>query len=388
MKYFEQLVERHGTKSVKWDLKKELFGYSDVLPMWVADMDFKSPEAVITALKERVEHGVFGYTTVTDETKKAVQNWLKTRHGWEIPTSSLDFCSGVVEAISIAIRAFTNEGDRIVIQPPVYHPFFEMVQLNKRILVENELFLKDGQYHIDFQDLEQKLKDPAAKMLILCNPQNPSGRVWTKEELAKIGELCLKYDVFVLSDEIHSDMMLFGHKHTPFASIREDFAEKSITAIAPSKTFNLAGLQASAVIIPNREMKKKFKEVKRQQGHFSLNTFGIAAMEAAYQHGHKWLDELLHYLEGNVELVENFVKDEIKSLSVIRPQATYLVWIDCRSLNKTEQQIKKLLLEKGRLALEMGSKYGKAGEGFVRMNIGSPRKMVEEGLQRLKTALA
>ncbi|MED0701435.1 MalY/PatB family protein [Aeribacillus composti] len=388
MSDFDQVIKRKGTQSYKWDFTKELFGHEDVLPMWVADMDFKSPDAVIAALKERVEHGVYGYTGVASKTKKSVQNWLKTRHGWEISADSLDFCSGVVEAMSIAIQALTEEGDRIVIQPPVYKPFFDMVKYNKRIVVENELVLKDGRYSIDFEDLAEKLADPSVKMLILCNPQNPSGRVWTKEELAKIGELCLENGVFVFSDEIHSDILLFGNKHTPFASISESFAQNSITAIAPSKTFNLAGLQASAVIIPDRKILGEFKQVKRKQGHFSLNIFGITAMEAAYNNGHEWLDSLLLYLEENVKLVEQYIGEHLKSINVIHPDSTYLIWLDCRSLNMTEQQLKKQLLEKGKLALELGSKYGKAGEGFVRMNIGCPRQMVLDGLKRLKTALS
>ncbi|MDQ0163895.1 MalY/PatB family protein [Aeribacillus alveayuensis] len=386
MDEFNYVVNRIGTSSVKWDMTKKLFGDENVLPMWVADMDFPSPKPVIDALIKRVEHGIFGYTFPSSETKRIIKKWIYKRHGWDISPSYIEFSTGVVKALSSAICAFTEEGDHIVIQPPVYYPFFDMVSLNNRVVVENRLILNNGQYEIDFQDLEQKLMDKKVKMLLLCNPQNPSGRVWTKEELTKIGELCLKYDVMVISDEIHSDLMLFDFKHTPFASIDHRFAENSITCIAPSKTFNLPGLQAAVIIIPNRNIRQTFTQFEKKQGSFSLNTLGITAMEAAYQYGEKWLENLLIYLEENVKLLEEFIQNEIPQLKVIRPQSTYLVWIDCRNLNKSEKELKDLLLNKGKLALELGSKYGKNGEGFVRMNIACPRKTLEDGLNRLKKA--
>lgn len=384
---FDQKINRKGTRSVKWDLTKELFGSEDVLPMWVADMDFPSPKAVQQSLINRINHGIFGYTYPSMETKQIIKNWLQKRHGWDIPPAYIEFSAGVVKALSTAIRAFTTKGDHIVIQSPVYYPFFDMVTLNERIVVENELMLNNGQYKMNFSDLEEKLANEKVKMLLLCNPHNPSGRVWTKEELTKVGELALKYNVIVVSDEIHSDLMLFGSTHTPYASIDKQFADHSITCIAPSKTFNLAGLQASALVIPNHKMRKTFKDFEKKQGTFTLNTLGITAMEAAYQHGEQWLNDLLVYLEENVRLVEKFIEDEIPLLKVMRPQSTYLVWIDCRKLGKDEKELKNSLLKEGKLGLEMGSKYGKNGEGFVRMNIACSRETLKEGLKRLKIAL-
>jgi len=381
---FDKKINRKGTRSIKWDLTKELFGSEDVLPMWVADMDFPSPKEVQHALVERINHGIFGYSFPSLETKQIIKSWLQKRHGWDFSPSYIEFSSGVVKALSTAIRAFTKEGDHIVIQTPVYYPFFDMITLNDRVVIENKLVLKNGQYEIDFHDLEKKLAHEKVKMILLCNPHNPSGRVWAKKELTKIGQLALKYNVMVVSDEIHSDLMLFDSTHTPFASIHKQFAENSITCIAPSKTFNLAGLQASAVIIPNPKIRQTFKECEKKQGTFTLNTLGITAMEAAYKHGEQWLNDLLEYLEENVRLVEKYISEEIPQLKIIRPQSTYLVWIDCRKLGKDEKELKSCLLKKGKLGLEMGSKYGKTGEGFVRMNIACPKDVLMDGLMRLK----
>lgn len=384
---FDVVMNRKGTASVKWDLTKDFFGADDVLPMWVADMDFPSPPAVLDALTKRIEHGIFGYTFPSSQTKTIVQKWLKRRHNWHISLSSIEFSAGIVQALSTLIRVLTEERDHIVIQPPVYHPFFDMVRLNNRTVVENNLQLIDGQYEINFSHLEEVLANEKTKLMLLCNPHNPSGRVWTKEELKKIGELCLAHNVFVISDEIHSDLTLFDHKHTPFASVDERFPDFSVTCIAPSKTFNLAGLQASAVIIQNSKIRNSYKELEKKQGIFTLNTLGITAMEAAYEHGEEWLNYLLLYIEENVKYVEAFLKEELPSLRVIRPQSTYLIWIDYRDLHIEEKELVSLLVKTGKLALEMGSKYGENGKGFVRMNIAAPKEIIQEGLKRLKKAL-
>ncbi|MBO1510798.1 MalY/PatB family protein [Metabacillus bambusae] len=388
MSRFDRVINRKNTDSIKWDTKR-VFGMEDVLPMWVADMDFPAPDEVIDALHSRVDHGIFGYTMPGTNTEKAIQSWLKTRHNWEIDTNIITYSPGIVTAISIAIQAFTGSEDKVVVQPPVYYPFFEMAKKHKREVLYNQLLLNsDNRYEIDFEDLEEKLSDKMTKMFILCNPHNPSGRVWSKEELTKIGELCIKHDVLIISDDIHSDLLLFDNHYTPIASINKAFADQTITCIAPSKTFNLAGLQASAVLIPNDSLKRKYNAVLQLYGLMAVNTFGADAMEAAYKHGGKWLNELIHYLEENVLLIENFLNEHLPDIKVMRPEATYLVWLDARKLKKTDDELKNLLLTKGKIALEPGSKFGENGAGYLRMNIACPRETLNDGLQRLKKALA
>ncbi|WP_299087330.1 MalY/PatB family protein [uncultured Metabacillus sp.] len=387
MSRFDEVLNRMNTNSVKWDTKR-IFGMDDILPMWVADMDFKAPDEVLNALHARVEHGIFGYTIPSAQTEQAIQNWLKTRHHWEIDTSIITYSPGIVTAISLAIQAYTGPDDKIVVQPPVYYPFFEVAKKHNREVLYNQLLLNnDHRYDIDFDDLEAKLSDPMTKMFILCNPHNPSGRVWRKEELERIGELCIKHDVLIVSDDIHSDLLLFDNHYTPIASINHEIADRTITCIAPSKTFNLAGLQASAVLISNDTLKRKYNAVLQLYGLFTLNTLGTDAMEAAYTHGAKWLDELIDYLQGNIHFIEDFLKEHLPELKVMRPEATYLVWLDARYLKKTDKEIKELLLTKGKLGLEPGSKFGENGAGFLRMNIACPRETVEDGLNRLVRAL-
>ncbi|PLR66094.1 MULTISPECIES: MalY/PatB family protein [Bacillaceae] len=385
---FDQTTDRYNTQSVKWDYTEEIFGIKDVLPMWVADMDFKAPPEVIEALEKRASHGVYGYTSAGAGAKKAVQTWMKTRHDWDITQESILFSSGIVTALSMSIQSLTEPGDSVIIQSPVYHPFFEMTEKNNRTIVNNQLKLLNGKYEIDFADLEKKLSDPRVKLMLLCNPHNPGGRAWTMDELKKLGELCAEHHVIVVSDEIHSDLMLYGHKHVPLASISKELADHSITCMAPSKTFNLAGLQSSAIIIPNKELRTKYEDFQKRQGFFTLNTFGITGLEAAYTYGAPWLENLVGYLEENVNTVISFISEKLPNLKVMKPESTYLVWIDCRNLLKTDAEIKHALLEKGKLALEEGSKYGPGGEGFVRMNIGCPRSMVLEGLNRLEKAFS
>ncbi|MGN9866383.1 MalY/PatB family protein [Bacillus swezeyi] len=385
---FNTKHNRLGTQSVKWDLTQELFGVNDALPMWVADMDFRAPQAVIDALQQRLEHGVFGYTSANAKTKEAVVSWLSRRHGWESEPSFIIFSPGIVTALGTAVQAFTEPGDKVIVQPPVYPPFFDMVTKNGRTVLHNPLIEKDGRYEMDFHDLEKKLSEPDVKLFILCNPHNPSGRSWTKEELTKLGELCLGHGVTVVSDEIHSDLMLNGRKHTPFASISPEFAELSITCIAPSKTFNLAGLQASAILIPDRAKRTAFTQVMQRQGLHSLNTFAVAAIEAAYSKGEPWLDHLISYIEHNMEEVRRFLEKELPDVQMMKPDASYLAWLDCRALGLSDQEIKHKLIHKGKLILEAGPKYGPGGEGFVRMNVGCSLSVVKDGLIRLKTAFS
>ncbi len=388
MSRFDTVINRKKTDSVKWDYTKKIFGVEDVLPMWVADMDFSVPDEVIDALHSRIDHGVFGYTMPGSKMEEAVKKWLKNRHNWEINTKSITYSPGIVTAISMAIHAFTTLEDKIVVQPPVYYPFFEIAQKHDRKVLYNKLILNDEfRYEVDYVDLEDKLSDEKTKLFILCNPHNPSGRVWSREELTKIGDLCIKHDVLIISDDIHSDLLLFGNRYTPIASIREDIANQTITCIAPSKTFNLAGLQASILLIPNDSLKRKYNAIQQLFGLMTINTLGADAMEAAYSSGEKWLNELLTYLENNVVIIENYLKEHLPEIKIMRPESTYLVWIDVRSLNKPDKELQELLLKKGKLALHIGSKFGENGEGFLRMNIACPKATLLEGLERLVTAL-
>ncbi|MED3575837.1 MalY/PatB family protein [Cytobacillus praedii] len=381
---FNQKLNREHTSSVKWGLTKQIFGTDDVLPMWVADMDFSPPKEVKDALQERVDHGIYGYTFSPPSTTEAIQLWLNKRHDWKINHSWVLYSTGVVPSISIAIEAFTAPGDKVMLQSPVYTPFFEMIEKNNRQLVNTPLKLIDNRYEIDFTVFEDHLKD-GVKLFLLCNPHNPSGRVWTKEELTRIGKLCHQYNCLILSDEIHSDLIL-KNKHIPIASLDETFKDITVTCIAPSKTFNLAGLQASAVIVPNKELRKAFKDVQERQGFFSLSAFGIIGTEAAYRSGEQWLEELLAYLRENVHTVKEYIDIHLPGISVMEPEGSYLIWLNCRELHLSDEELKDRLLKRGKLALEPGTKYGPGGEGFVRMNVACPKEVVLEGLERLKKA--
>ncbi|WMJ16740.1 MalY/PatB family protein [Geobacillus proteiniphilus] len=382
---FDRVIDRRGTLSVKWDDVHRVFGHEDVWPMWVADMDFPAPKEVQEALRQRVEHGVFGYTVIPDSLKEAVCQWLERRHDWTIDPSWLVFAHGVVPAVAAAIEAFSEPGDRIIVFSPVYRPLFDLVRRHDRTLLFSPLRLEEDNYAIDWDDLERKLPD--AKLLILCHPHNPGGKSWTKEELERLGELCLKHGVFVLSDEIHADLTLPPAKHTPFASLHPELAAQSATFRAPTKTFNLAGLQAAEVILPDESRRRAFRRVQQRHGFFTLNAFAIVGAEAAYRHGGPWLDALLDYLRQNIDMTAAYLAEHLPPLRPIRPQATYLVWIDCRGLGLSEGELKKRLLEKGKLAVEFGSKFGQEGVGFIRLNIACPRPTLEEGLRRLATAL-
>ncbi|MED3549505.1 PatB family C-S lyase [Cytobacillus praedii] len=381
---FNQKLNREHTSSVKWGLTKQIFGTDDVLPMWVADMDFSPPKEVKDALQGRVDHGIYGYTFSPPSTTEAIQLWLNKRHAWKINHSWVLYSTGVVPSISIAIEAFTAPGDKVMLQSPVYTPFFEMIEKNNRQLVNTPLKLIDNRYEIDFTVFEDHLKD-GVKLFLLCNPHNPSGRVWTKEELTRIGKLCHQYNCLILSDEIHSDLIL-KNKHIPIASLDETFKDITVTCIAPSKTFNLAGLQASAVIVPNKELRKAFKDVQERQGFFSLSAFGIIGTEAAYRSGEQWLEELLAYLRENVHTVKEYIDIHLPGISVMEPEGSYLIWLNCRELHLSDEELKDRLLKRGKLALEPGTKYGPGGEGFVRMNVACPKEVVLEGLERLKKA--
>lgn len=384
---FDYITNRKQTHSVKWDGVQTFFGSDDLLPMWVADMDFQAPVPVREALQKAIDHGIFGYAMTTNETNETIVNWLKTRHGWDIESEWLVYSPGVVFAISMAIQALTEPQDAILIQTPVYAPFFNMINQNQRTLIENPLVLQNNRYVMDFEDLEEKLKQNV-KMMILCSPHNPGGRVWKREELEKVYNLCQKYDIILLSDEIHADLVYKPHKHIPISSLHQHDSNKVITFLSPSKTFNLAGLQASAAIIDDKEMREAYTRMQQKQGFFSLNALGIVGLEAAYRDGEEWLEHLLAYLQDNIEYASRFIRKRLPKLKIMEPEGTYLIWIDCRDLGLSDARIRTLLLEQGKIALEPGTKYGQYGSGFVRLNIGCPRELLEDGLERLYRAFS
>lgn len=383
---FDVLINRKGTRSEKWDYLKEVFGEGDLLPMWVADMDFLSPGPVIEAVKKRACHGVYGYTGRSSALYDSIVNWMKERHGWNIDTDWLTFTPGVVPALNAAVNAFTRPGDKVIIQSPVYHPFFSSVENNGRRVVNNLLSEKCGRYYMDLENLENQI-DSRVRMLILCSPQNPVGRVWSRNELEKLGELCLRRKIIIVSDEIHSDIIYKGSKHIPIASISPEFAENTVTCIAPSKTFNIAGLSSSVAIIPDENLRNIFNSAVQSTGYEIGNIFGNTAMEAAYSSCSGWLDELLDYLEGNADYLVNYVNKNIPKVKVEKPEGTYLAWLDFRELGLEQEKLKDLMVKKARVGLNSGTDFGISGEGFMRLNFGCPRSLLEEGLKRIEKAI-
>lgn len=387
MKYnFDKKINRKNTDSIKWNNLKENYGSEDLLPMWVADMDFESPKEVIDALKERVEHGVFGYPYIGDEVYNSIINWVRKRYNWHIKKEWIVFTLGVIVGLNIAIKEIGEEGDNVLVQTPVYPPFFRVIENHKRELRVNPIKFDGEKFLIDFEDLEEKI-DNRSKLMMLCNPHNPVGRAWTREELNRLGEICIKNDIKIISDEIHADLTLEGVKHTPIASISEELANRTITLLSPSKTFNIAGLFTSIAIVPNKELRETFKKSleKMEIGHVSI--FGSLALEAAYSEGGEWLNEALIYIEDNIDFAIEYIQKHIPQIKVSKPDATYLLWLDFRSLGKTADEVKEALLNVGKIILNDGRPYGQGGEGYFRLNIGCPRSRVEDGLKRIKKAV-
>ena len=383
---FDKIIDRTNNFSAKWSEMNKNFGTNDLLPMWVADMDFLTAPCVMEALKDRLEQGIFGYTTRPSSYNESIVNWLDNRFSWKINQEWLMFSPAVITSISLLIQNLTQKNDKIMIQEPVYSPFHSIVESNERNLVISPLVkLDDGSYVMDYEDIESKIKD--VKIFILCNPHNPVGRVWTREELTRLGEICLKHNVLVISDEIHSDIILKNHKHTPFASISKEFSENTITCMAPTKTFNLAGLQSSFLVISNpyyyEVMDKAFSrlDIKRN------NAFSLVATEAAYNYGEDWLYELIKYIEDNVDFAIDYIKNHIPQLKVKKPEGTYLLWVDFSNLNVDKKDLKNALINKGRIALSDGSSFGIGGDGYYRINLACPRSMVLEGLKRIEFAI-
>lgn len=379
---FDKILERDRTASVKYDLRHSYFGKANLLPMWVADMDFETPNFIREAIIERAKHPIYGYSFRTDEYYHSIVKWLSKRHNWDIKKDWILSTPGIVPALYFAVHAFTNPGDGIIVQPPVYFPFFDAIEKNGRKLICNQLIYQDNTYQIDFEDLNKKAKQ--AKMLFLCSPHNPVSRCWTKDELRELVAICVKNNLIIVSDEIHNDLVLPGFKHYPTAALSDEIADITVTCIAPSKTFNLAGLATSSVIIGNEELRKKFV-TKLEEFHISANNlFGMIASEAGYTFGEKWLDEMLHYLQGNFNLLEHTLNNEFETLRLVKPEATYLAWIDFRKTGMTDEEIKNRLINKAELGLSHGPIFGPGGEGFQRMNLAAPRLFVHEAIGRLR----
>ncbi len=388
MKYdFDQMIERRNTASYKWDQVERLFGDSAILPMWVADMDFAAPPSVLKAIRERVDHGVLGYTIRPQSYYDAIMGWMKRRHDWSLEQDWITTSPGVVTALSMLVDLLTQPGEKVLIQTPVYPPFYDVVNKNNRTLVQSPLLLEDRYYSMDFAALEEQMSDPETKLMLLCNPHNPVGRVWRKEELVKLGGLALKHGVFIISDEIHCDWVYPGYQHVPFASLSDEFAMNSITCIAPTKTFNLAGIQTSTVIIPDPERRKLYNDRLSTLSLHLESCFGLIAVEAAFNEGEEWLDELIRYVQGNLEYLTDFVGKSLPEIEIIKPEGTYLVWLDFRKLGLNSMQLKELMYQQAKVAFNEGSSFGKNGEGFLRVNLACPRSILIEGLNRLKKAI-
>lgn len=383
---FDTIIDRSNNFAAKWSEMDKKYGTNDLIPMWVADMDFKAAPCIIDALKNRLEQGIYGYTTRPNSYNESIVNWVSRRFGWNIKSEWLVFSPGVIPAISILIQELTNEGDKIMIQEPVYSPFNSVVKDNKRELVISPLKrLEDGNYVMDYEDIEAKIKD--VKIFILCNPHNPVGRVWTKEELKQLGDICIKHNVKVISDEIHSDIIFKGYKHIPFASICKEFEQNSITCMAPTKTFNIAGLQMSQVILPNEEDYKALDSAFARIDIRRNNAFSLVATEAAYNHGEEWLIDFIDYLEGNMDFAVNYIEQNMPKLKVRKPQGTYLLWVDFSELGLSDDEVAKFLVENAKVALNNGPSFGIGGQGYQRINLACPRSMVEEALTRIKNAI-
>lgn len=384
MKYdFDEIISRRNSNSYKWDAVME----EGVLPMWVADMDFRTAPAVVEVLRKRMEHGIFGYTKVPPVYYDAIINWFTRRHGWQIDRDWIIYTSGVVPALSAIIKALTVPGDRVLVQTPVYNCFFSSIRNNGCEIVANPLVYTNGTYRIDFDDLARKATDPKVKLLLLCNPHNPVGRVWTRAELMCIGEICLRNDVLVVADEIHCELVYSGHTYIPFASISDDFRARSVTCTSPSKAFNLAGLQIANIFAADESVRVKIDKAINLNEVCDVNPFGVEALVAAYNDGEEWLEELKCYLSDNYLYMRTFFNKYLPQFPVVKLEGTYLVWVDCSVLNRSSKEIAEILLKAEKLWINEGSMYGEAGEGFIRINIACPRQILIDGLNRLKRGL-
>lgn len=388
MKYdFSQVIERNNTLSIKYDFAKERKKPSGLLSLWVADMDFPVAQEIKDALIERCNHGIFGYSEVKTPYYEVIAKWYQEKFNWSTKKQWLVKTPGVVAAIANAIRAFTNIGDAVLIQKPVYYPFFLTIEDNQRKVVNNSLVYKNGRYEMDFVDFEEKIISHKVKLFVLCSPHNPVGRVWNKEELLKIGDICLKHKVIVVADEIHADFVYHGHQHQVFANLKTDYQEITVTCTAPSKTFNIAGLQVSNIFIANENLRKKFKQELKKTANADINVMGLIACQAAYSQGEDWLRQVKIYIAENLEYVKTFLRDNLPQVKLVEPEGTYLLWLDFRELNLTEEELEDLIINKAKLWLDGGTMFGVEGLGFQRINIACPRKILEQALEQLVQAI-
>ncbi len=375
---FDEVISRRNTNCIKWDNSAD----PEMLPMWVADMDFRTAPAIVEALQKRVSHGIFGYTRVPDEYYEAVIGWLDRRHGLRVRKDWFIYTSGVVPAISAIVKAMTEPGDKVILQTPVYNCFFSSVRNNGCEIVSNPLVYADNTYHMDYEDLERKASDPRVKVLILCNPHNPAGRVWTREELVKLGDVCIRHNVLVISDEIHCELVYPGHRHLPFASISEEFLKHSVTCISPSKAFNIAGLQIANIIAPDDEIRRRIDRAINVNEVCDVNPFGVIATIAAYNEGEEWLDQLVGYIWENYKFMKDFCAENLPDFPLAVLEGTYLAWMDCSALHIPSEELEERLRKEAKLWLNAGAMYGKDGDRFMRWNLACPRERVEDGLNR------
>ncbi len=385
MKYdFDEIIPRRHTNSYKWDSEPD----SGVLPLWVADMDFRTAPAVTASLAGRVEHGIFGYTRVPDEYYEAVCAWFGRRHGWAIKKEWIICTPGVVPAVSAIVKALTVPGDKVLVQTPVYNCFFSSIRNNGCEAACSPLVYGDRTYRIDFEDLERRASDERVKVMLLCNPHNPAGRVWTREELMRVGSICRRHGVTVVSDEIHCELTFPGHAYTPFASLPGTSAGHTVACISPSKAFNIAGLQIANIVAPDEETRRRIDKAVNVNEVCDVNPFGVIATIAAYREGEEWLDRLLEYLRGNYVYMERFCAENLPDFPICRLEGTYLAWMDCRALATPSAELERRLTREARLRLNAGAMYGKEGEGFMRWNIACPRAILAEGLERFRDFVA
>lgn len=384
---FDEVIDRHNTDAVKIERCKALFGTENVLPLWVADMDFRTPDFILDAIRTRCDHPIMGYTMLPKGFLPALINWIKQLHGWNVKREWVGFMPGIVSGIAFAVKTFSNPGDEIIIQPPVYYPFIHVVQKNNRELVYNQLKEVNGKYEMDFDDLEEKITDKT-RMLILSNPHNPGGRAWDADTLKRLAEICSKQNIIVISDEIHSDLILHGQSHIPFATVSEAAANISLTYMAPTKTFNIPGLVTSSYIIPNATLRAKFANYLDKTEQSGGNIFAYVATQAAYEKGDEWRKKMLEYVQGNIDYVVNFLKNNIPQIKPMIPEATYLIWLDCKEMGFDTDGLQDFFVQKAGLGLNKGTIFGPGGEYHLRLNTACPRSVLVQAMNQLQSAIS
>ena len=389
MKYnFDEVIDRSGNRAAKYDERRKNFGTDDVIPLWIADMDFRTAQPIIDACKAKAEEGIWGYTSRPDSYFEAYAGWQKRRNGWSIDTSLCSWSLGVVPALAALVKLFTGPNDKVLIQPPVYPEFYEVTEMVGRRVAENNMVQTENGWEVDFEDFERKVKDPLVKMFILCSPHNPLGKVWTREELERMLDICFANGVLVVSDEIHSDLIFHGKKHIPTAMVSEEAKSRVISCISGTKTFNLAGIQASTTVFPNMELKQIFDHYWSAMDIHRNNAFSSVAMEAAFNEGEEWLEQVLEYISGNFDYIQDYCAKYIPEIKPSVPDATYLVWLDCRALGMDDETLKEFMIRKAKLGLNPGSSFTRSLTGFMRLNAACPRSVIKKAMEQLRDAVS